>query len=436
MKTLDIAKRSFKNLKQAKGRTILTALAISVGAFTICTALAAGNGARQMTDAMVASSGDESAVHVYLNIGGDNPFESDANASDELPEYSTSSTTKDASNAASPSGLMSAADLERFKSIEHVTFVYGDPSTDAQPAYIFTQQNSKKLVPAFNVKSDKTTLSLVAGSLQNNMLGTGEVVIPSSYVKQLGFGSASDAIGKNLTVGYTDMTDGTTKEYTYKIVAVDQKDDTTPYYQAAVRLSSDDMVTVAKAFAGSGEELKYYSATLGVDNTGNVQAVQDAVISKGSYGTYSMNDLRKDLLTMVNTVQWGLVGFGALALLASVFGIVNTMYISVLERTSQIGLMKALGASRRDIARLFRNEAAWVGLLGALIGVGVSALLTLLNPWIAQSLQLDEGTNLLIINPLYTALLVLGLVALAVISGFLPSRRASKMDPIEALKTE
>ena len=130
------------------------------------------------------------------------------------------------------------------------------------------------------------------------------------------------------------------------------------------------------------------------------------------------------------------MGFGILALIVSVFGIVNTMYISVLERTQQIGLMKALGASKRDIGRLFRYEAAWVGTLGGVLGVaGAWAGATAFNPMISEKLSLGEY-SLLIFQPLAALGVVASLALVAIVAGWLPSRRAAKLDPIEALRTE
>ena len=125
-----------------------------------------------------------------------------------------------------------------------------------------------------------------------------------------------------------------------------------------------------------------------------------------------------------------------LALIASVFGIINTQYISVLERTSQIGLMKALGMSRSAIAKLFRYEAAWIGFLGGLIGVGLGLLVGwAANPSITEALNLGEN-SLLIFVWWQLAILVLSLVVIAIVAGWFPARKAARLDPIEALRTE
>jgi len=113
------------------------------------------------------------------------------------------------------------------------------------------------------------------------------------------------------------------------------------------------------------------------------------------------------------------------------------MYISVLQRTREIGLMKALGMRKRDIGRLFRFEAAWIGFLGGSLGSLLAVSVgTALNPWITKQLSLGVGNKLLIFKPLEVIGLIIILMIVSILAGWLPSRKAAKLDPIEALRTE
>lgn len=137
-------------------------------------------------------------------------------------------------------------------------------------------------------------------------------------------------------------------------------------------------------------------------------------------------------------MTWVLNGFALIALLAASFGIVNTLLMSVQERTREIGLMKALGMTSGKVFGLFSMEAVLIGVMGSVIGVGLGIGVGAGgNAALVEGPLSDvAGLTLFTVEPVSIAAIVILIIIIAFLAGTLPARRASKKNPILALRYE
>ena len=137
---------------------------------------------------------------------------------------------------------------------------------------------------------------------------------------------------------------------------------------------------------------------------------------------------------LIDTVTYVLVGFAAISLVVSTIMIAIITYVSVIERTKEIGILRSVGARKKDITRIFNAETLIIGFVAGILGVGMSYLLTIpINAIISNLVGIKGIANL---NPVSGVLLVLGSMVLTLIAGAFPARMAAQKDPVVALRTE
>lgn len=433
MRRIDIVRRAGKNLRFAKKRTILTSLAIAVGATTVAVAIAAAKGGNAYVESLANKIGDQRALTVIRAVKARDPYAPNkiSTTREDFEKTQAEESIK--------SRIISKEDLNKISKVKGVRKASPAIPVSAETVRI---ENGEKYAVGVATKNDEQEMELSAGKLdKNNRINAGKIVAPKAYVEVLGGKKPEDIIGKKVILEFKDSK-GQIFEKTFEIQAVDAgKTETTFNYQGNFWIENSDGLAIATK-QNEGDP-QFYSLSVTTDGSRTVDEIKKDILALNGGSYYDVStfaDEKAIVQAGINAISAGLAGFGFLTLLAAVFGIINTQYISVLERTSQIGLMKSLGMRKSDVSKLFRYEAALIGLIGGIIGIVVAYGITFLNPVIKNALKLQNttgvDTNLLQPNWLAWILLVLVLMIISILSGYLPARKAAKMNPIEALRTE
>jgi len=462
MRFTDLVLRSGRTLKSAKVRTFLTAMAIGVGGFTLALTLAAGNGVRDYTNKLISSNFDPAE----LIVGRDKEIGNAGGPSSTPQEFDETIGTIQGGGGQNSFQVkrVTREDINEIKSLTGIEQVR--ESFQINVRYI-TREDQRRFTGGAQVYNPAQKPEIKEGDLpESGDITEGTLLLPDSYLDLLGFVDAKDAIGKSVSVTVqqpfsissvqallqnqdpSTITEATAtalipKEQTaiYTISAVTKKSATSLSFGVSpVLLSSADSRALyeftEKGTTDFDKFLYVYARVAGGEDPAKLQTVRTDLESKG-YIVQSSNDIQKTITQFVNILQIMVGVLGLITLIASVFGVVNTQYISVLERTREIGLMKALGMSRRNINSLFILEAMWIGFIGGLIGIAGGVLLgILINPWLTEKLDLGVGNSLLQFSVPQMIILLLSLMLVAAMAGLLPARKASKLDPVEALRTE
>jgi putative ABC transport system permease protein len=395
VKTIDILRLSFGNLRRNMLRTVLTISGVVVGIGAIVFLVSLGFGLQEL------------AVGKVANL-------------DALTQLSVNPGQKEGTT-------LNKDSIDKFSKIPNVIAV--SPLL-SYPASISTGTDygdtiAYGVTPKYFKLEDITT---DYGSKTFSGDDANEVIVSIASLKAVKLTDPTKALGQVADFKIVKVSEGNKKQENtvkLKIVGISKDDATKFAYMPLNVLNKFDNST-------------FNSVKIKTAKREDMAEVRKAIESMG-FPTTSVKDTVDQINQIFTWVKIVLGGFGFIALMVAAIGIFNTLTIALLERTHEIGIMKAIGGRNSDVALVFTAEASMIGLFGGLIGVAVGWLIgfviNLLVNFVATSV--GGAANSLFYTPAWFAGAVIAFAfTVSTVAGIMPARRAARLDPLEALRYE
>lgn len=437
MKLSDCIKMAFSDLNRRKLRTILTSFGIAIGALLVILMSGLGNGIQTISKNQIAQMDTYRIITVTpkekvskdvtkdkkIDINTLNKLKSISNVSEVSASISTTATSVTLGNKSEKKVSVSGSNLD-FP-------IFSD-------ADINTVKNNNDKLTKYG-----TANPIIAGTTLTKS-NSDSVLIGSLLLKHLGISDYKSAIGKTISITASfPHIEGIPEKQPLVITAKIAGVVNNAYSLGGYTLVTSD-TTAAKIeeyYLGDSN----YIADKGYDNVSvecktmaDVNAV-NAEITKLGYVTNSEGSYADEMNSMLTILKVLLTAAGVIVLLVASIGVINTMSMSVYEKTKSIGIMKAEGASKKDIRRMFVVQSGSLGFVGSLIG----SIIALIAGTIADKLliaykvgNLEPGMNIIEIHISTIVFTIIFTIVVAMLAGILPARKAAKLNPVDSLRFE
>ena len=394
-------KLAFKNMKEKKMRNILVAVGASIGIMSIMLMLSIGNGIKTYIRDTMESLANPLAVEVTM------PEEEDTSTMG--PEAFLSNT------------YFTQEDIDKLNTVEHVSATEEHFSAFAMGSATASIDDKQAPLMMVSTLSQYNEYDLSEGTMANK----NEIIINEAVKEELGM---DDIVGKTITVS-VQVDNRQIVIDTVVSGVLSGETSSMSGGMSQVYLYYDDL---KQACAEQDYDLMPTSMMLIADAEENVDSIKSTVTDMG-YGSSMQETMVETFTTMLDLFTGVLAGIAGISLLVSAIMILVVLYISVVERTREIGVMKAIGARRKDIRRIFISESFILGLAGGIIATVITFIIMFIGNAVIQS---HFGVNMILISPYYVLFGIGISILISVLSGTLPAAKAAKLDPVESLRRD